>query len=159
VDVESAQRAVAASHEALAARRADEALETASAALAIVEQPLLPEFEGAWLEECRRRLVELSGPLVEVAVAAGVRSGGAALVRAEQIARRSVQREPFRESAHVTLMHALASRGDTAEALRAFDDLRVRLRDELGVSPSRELLDLHQRLLTDEPVASRSAAI
>ena len=52
-------------------------------------------------------------------------------------------------------MRVLASRGDNAEALRVYDELRVRLRDELGVAPSRALIELHQQLLSGEPVASQ----
>ena len=35
-------------------------------------------------------------------------------------------------------MEALAAQGNTAEALRVYDDLRCRLRDELGTAPGAE---------------------
>ena len=44
-------------------------------------------------------------------------------------------------------MEALARRGNLAEALRAYERLRVLLRDELGIAPSPDLQDLHRRLL------------
>ena len=44
-------------------------------------------------------------------------------------------------------MEALAAQGNTAEALRVYDELRDLLRDELGTAPSAELQALHRRLL------------
>ena len=62
--------------------------------------------------------------------------GGSGIGAAERCRRaRSSTSAPFRESGHRLLMEALAARGDVAEALRAYEDLRVRLRDELGTAP------------------------
>jgi len=44
-------------------------------------------------------------------------------------------------------MSAHAAQGNTAEALQVYDELRVRLRDELGVAPSAATRVLHARLL------------
>ena len=44
-------------------------------------------------------------------------------------------------------MEALERRGNLAEALRAYERLRVLLRDELGIAPSPALQDAHRRLL------------
>ena len=44
-------------------------------------------------------------------------------------------------------MEALAARGNTAEALRVFDDLRHLLKEELGTAPGSDLRTLHRRLL------------
>ena len=44
-------------------------------------------------------------------------------------------------------MEALAGRGNVAEALRAYEELRVLLRDELGTAPGAEVQALHRRLL------------
>jgi predicted ATPase/DNA-binding SARP family transcriptional activator len=150
VDVEVALAAPATGRRALEGGRLDHALELAEQAFAIIELPLLPEFERDWLEERRRQLHDLSAPLVDVVVDASLALGGRALQHAEQVARRAVAREPFRESVHEALMKVLVARGDMAEALRVFDALRVRLRDELGAAPSRPLLALHQRMLTEE---------
>ena len=54
-------------------------------------------------------------------------------------------------------MAALAGRGNVAEALRAYEDLRVLLRDELGTAPGADVQALHRRLLT-EGCHRRSAA-
>ncbi len=44
-------------------------------------------------------------------------------------------------------METLAGRGNAAEALLVYDDLRRRLRDELGTAPSPQTQELHRRLL------------
>lgn len=63
------------------------------------------------------------------------------------MARMSSRPAPFRESGHRLLMEALAARGDVAEALRVYEELRVLLRDELGTPPSPATKALHRRLL------------
>ena len=44
-------------------------------------------------------------------------------------------------------MNALAREGNAAEALRVYDDLRIRLRDNLGAAPSTQTQELQKRLL------------
>jgi DNA-binding SARP family transcriptional activator len=44
-------------------------------------------------------------------------------------------------------MEALAREGNNAEALRAYDELRTRLRNDLGVAPSAQTQELHKELL------------
>jgi DNA-binding SARP family transcriptional activator len=44
-------------------------------------------------------------------------------------------------------MQILVSRGNRAEALRVYEELRQRLRDELGALPAPELRELQGRLL------------
>jgi DNA-binding SARP family transcriptional activator len=45
-------------------------------------------------------------------------------------------------------MDVLAARGNVAEALLAYDGLRRRLRDDLGVDPCPELRHTYERLLS-----------
>jgi DNA-binding SARP family transcriptional activator len=47
----------------------------------------------------------------------------------------------------VLLMEILAARGNGADALRVYDELRARLRDELGATPAPELRELQAQLL------------
>ncbi|TDC51966.1 AfsR/SARP family transcriptional regulator [Jiangella ureilytica] len=65
--------------------------------------------------------------------------------------------QPLRERLHGQLMRALAADGRRAEALAVFARLRGRLDDELGVSPSPELVELNAALLRDPvgPAAPR----
>ena len=44
-------------------------------------------------------------------------------------------------------MEILAARGNGAEALRVYEELRQRLRDELGATPGPELRRLQEELL------------
>jgi hypothetical protein len=53
----------------------------------------------------------------------------------------------IRESGYRLLMEVLAARGNIAEALREYEELRVLLRDELGATPSPQIQALHLQLL------------
>ncbi|MFI6236447.1 BTAD domain-containing putative transcriptional regulator [Micromonospora sp. NPDC050784] len=60
-------------------------------------------------------------------------------------------RQPLRERARGLHMLALYRAGRQSEALSSYDELRVRLRDELGLDPGPELAALHQRILAHDP--------
>jgi len=59
-----------------------------------------------------------------------------------------VDEQPLRERPRALLMEALAADGRTADALRAYDDFRRLLGDELGIEPSAALTAQHAGLLT-----------
>jgi DNA-binding SARP family transcriptional activator len=135
----------------------------AQAALAIADRGLLPGLEAPWIEERRVELAELRTQALEAVATTGARLGGVELGAAERAARAAVEVAPFRESARAALMEVLASQGNVAEALRAYEDLRVLLRDELGTTPGPGVVALHERLLqsgaAEAPAApARSAA-
>jgi DNA-binding SARP family transcriptional activator len=54
---------------------------------------------------------------------------------------------PLRETGHLLLMESLAARGNVAEALAAYERLRVLLRESLGVDPGRAAQDTYAQLL------------
>ncbi len=64
---------------------------------------------------------------------------------------------PLREPLWARLLIALDKVGRPAEALDAYERIRVRLADELGIDPSPELRELHAALLAGTPVVPASA--
>jgi pentatricopeptide repeat protein len=73
--------------------------------------------------------------------------GGAELASAERSARRLIDSQPLSETGYCLLMRSLAERGDHAAALGVYDQLRRRLRDDLGASPSPATQALYAHLL------------
>ncbi len=118
----------------------------------ICERPFLPGETADWAVARRRGLEATLVHALELAGLAAVRIGGSELDTAERAARRLVGLAPLRESGTRLLMEVLSQRGNRAEALLAYDELRVRLREELGVGPSAETVELHGRLLGDAPL-------
>ena len=101
-------------------------------ALATDLQTFLPDAEGGWAAEQRRELETIRLRALETLAEAGLRQGGRELGAAEQAARAAIAAAPFRESAHRLLMEVHEAAGNPAEALRAFEELRSLLREELG---------------------------
>ena len=58
---------------------------------------------------------------------------------------------PLDERARGLLMRTLYRAGRQADALRTYRDLRVRLGEELGIEPSRALVELDERILLQDP--------
>jgi len=60
--------------------------------------------------------------------------------------RRAVAHEPLNESAHRELMTSWAALGETARAVRHYEELTALLRDQVGVAPAAETEALQRRL-------------
>jgi DNA-binding SARP family transcriptional activator len=149
VDVELAAEEADAAERALAAGDLERAVAEAASARALAGRPLLPGQEGAWVERRRASWHELLVRSLQVLVDAGLAGGDADL--AVQAATELVGLEPFRESAHLSLMQAHAAAGNPGEALRAYDRCRRLLAEELGVDPSPELEAFYLDLLRAAP--------
>ena len=158
VDVEAAVAALAAAREALAGGRPADAVATAHEAAALTEAGLLPGLDARWIDEWRMQAVDLRVESLELAAGAGLELGAAALPRAEGDARAAVAAAPYRESARAVLIRALAARGNVAEALRAYEEVRALLRDELGTAPGPELMALHRELVGAAPAPADAPA-
>ena len=78
-----------------------------------------------WAAEQRRELETIRLRALEALAEAGLRQGGRELGAAEQAARAAIAAAPFRESAHRLLMEVHEAAGNPAEALRAFEELRL----------------------------------
>jgi DNA-binding SARP family transcriptional activator/tetratricopeptide (TPR) repeat protein len=106
------------------------------------------------------RLEELRLVAWEARVEADLALGRHATVVGEL--RRHVGEHPLRERPWGQLMRALHDSGRQAEALRAYQQVRQTLIDEIGVEPGAELRLLQQRLLagdSGEQVVVRSAPV
>ena len=79
--------------------------------------------------------------------AAALELGGTELLTAERAARELVAAEPLSESATALLMRALDARGERPAALLAYEALRLRLGEALGIAPGPPLLELHSDLV------------
>jgi len=124
-----------------------EAWVAARVAQHIAVRPFLAGEDAPWIEERRRHLEGTYLRALELVSHASLVIGGGELDTAERSARSLVQRAPFRESGYRYLMQALAARDNRADALHVYEQLRTRLRDELGATPSPATQKLHRSLL------------
>ena len=147
VDVEAALEGAHRAESAIAEGRWAQAWGPAGIAYHVATRPFLTGLEEPWIEEWRRRLEETRLRGLECFAAASLGLGGPALAQAEERARMLTELAPYRETGHRLLMEALARRGNVAEALRAYERLRVLLRDELGIAPSPTVQGVHRQLL------------
>jgi DNA-binding SARP family transcriptional activator len=147
VDLEAAQEALHRAESAVA--RADWTAAWGPARLVqhVCDRRFLPGEDAPWAEQRRREAGSLLVRALELAGLASLRIGGAETATAERAARRLVELAPLRESGTRLLMEVLAGQGNRADALLAYDALRLRLRSELGVAPSAVTQATHRALL------------
>ena len=100
-------------------------------------------------EEAARRLEEERLLVVEQLMEAELAVGNHELVVGELTG--LVDAFPLRERLWEHLMIALYRGGRQSEALRAFGQMRRILGEELGVEPSKALVDLEERILLHDP--------
>jgi DNA-binding SARP family transcriptional activator/tetratricopeptide (TPR) repeat protein len=153
LDWEVALRGPDATARALSENDPAAAISLADEALAIVERGFLLDLEAEWIEERRRELGDLRGPLCEVLARAALSLGGDHVAAAERAARTVVELEPYREGGYALLMEALVAGGNDAAALQTYDELRTLLREHLGLTPAPAVTALAERVLRrqDEP--------
>ena len=158
IDVEAAAEAIGRAEAALAREEWSAAWSPAQVALAIAERGFLPGHDAPWIDVRRRDLDELLLETLECVATLGVRLGGSELTAAERSARRLIELAPTRESGHVALMEIQEARGNAAEGLRIYEDLRQLLRDELGTAPGAHAQQVHMRLLEASDEAAPAPA-
>ena len=147
IDVEAALEALHRARAHVANCEWAEAWGPSGVAYHVASRPLLQGHDRPWLDDWRRRLDEVRLNGLECFAAARLGLGGPSLPQAEECGRRLIELAPYRETGYRILMEALEQRGNTAEALLAFDRLRVLLHDELGIAPSPAVQSVHRRLL------------
>lgn len=148
VDVEAAETHVANAVEALQADEPDVAAKEAGLALEIAAAGFLPGADGPWAETRSAELRELRLRALELAsaAAAGLGDWDGARGRAEA----ALELEPYRESAHVALVSALAGGGRRVEALRAYERCRTVLGEELGLRPAAHAQAVYAAVLAQD---------
>jgi DNA-binding SARP family transcriptional activator len=154
VDVEAAREALHRAESHVAAGEWAESWGPAGVAYHVARRPLLQGEDRPWLDEWRRRLEDVQLRGLECFAEARLGLGGPTLSQAEDCARQLIELAPYRERGHRILMEALERRGNVAEALLAYERLRVLLRDELGVVPSPAVQSVHRRLLDERTTTS-----
>lgn len=144
VDVREFERLAAEGERLAAAGELAAAAATLAQALGLWKGPYLEDFSSDWAiwrrDGLQRRYARCLETLADVESRLGLHD--AAIQHYHQL----LEAEPFRESAHRGLMRQFALRGEQAEALHQFARCYNILKRELGVTPSRETVDLYRSL-------------
>jgi predicted ATPase/DNA-binding SARP family transcriptional activator len=134
-------------------------------AVEIYRGSLLPDCLEEWpVVEREARSMAYLNALESLAAGAMQQEPPGAAVR---WLRRLVAADPYRESAYCLLMQALWEAGDRAALTKVYQDLRLRLRQDLNTDPSPETQALYRQLLRREerislpppPASTRESAL
>lgn len=158
VDVFRFELERSAGREALTAGHLDRARELLGRALARWRGPMLAGVPLGSVLTSRTAVADEERLLTaELLADVQLRSGRDDLAIA--LLREVVARHPLREPAYVLLMRALHERGDNAEALAVYDEIRTTLTTELGVGPGCNLEELRRSIVTamSRPGSARAA--
>jgi DNA-binding SARP family transcriptional activator/tetratricopeptide (TPR) repeat protein len=148
------------------AAEAEDRMRSLERALGLWIGPALEEFSGEeWADGEIARLTELHAGTVDdyaEELIAARRSADAVAVLEAQVAR-----HPYRDSSRGLLIRALASAGRQADSLRAFQQYRSLVVEELGTEPSPDVVRIERRVATSwdgietdpDPVSGLRAAI
>jgi DNA-binding SARP family transcriptional activator len=147
IDVEVAERKLHEAESLVAQGNFLGAWAPARVALATTKRGFLPDVDTPWTDQWRRHVENMRLSAFEAMAESALGIGGAELGGAERAGRALIEAAPLRETGYRYLMEYFAARDDVASSLQVYDSLRIQLRDELGVAPSREAQQLHLRLL------------
>jgi DNA-binding SARP family transcriptional activator len=150
IDITRYEAAVAAARQAAADGRPEEAVAGFREALGLWRGPALAEVAGSTFATAEAiRLDQGRVTTIEECMAAELACGRHREVLPELEA--LVHEHTLRERLWELLMLALYRSGRQPEALRAFQDLRSRLGDELGLDPSPALMELERAIVNHDP--------
>ena len=159
VDIENAETTLREVRQACRVGAWESAWQASDQVLAEIGGEVLAADDAVWLEPVRRHVTDLRVEALELRATAALRMGAPG--DAEKAARSAIETAETRESAWALLIEAQAARGNAALATETFHDFRALLREMYGLTPSRELIDLHNRLVESgfaHEARSRSAA-
>jgi predicted ATPase/DNA-binding SARP family transcriptional activator len=148
VDLLAAEQAVGAAAELNRLGRHRAALDVAGPIARISGSQLLAGEDHDWLRPHRAMADALARQALEIQVVAAGRAGDH--VVAVSAARRAVSSAPLDEYAHRLLIQSLDLAGDRAGAVRAYEQCRAVLADQLGVDPSAETVKAYVTALRDQ---------
>jgi DNA-binding SARP family transcriptional activator len=145
VDVEDAVRFVESAESAWRVGNRDVAMPAAATAANLARRPFLPAERGLWIE---RRREDLRATLLRAldVLAQGL-TGGPHEHDALRYTKEALALDPYRETSYVQLMRLHMSQGNRAEALRAYEQCRAILADDLGVTPSSQTDAVYREVL------------
>ncbi len=149
LDLEVFDREVGRARAARAAGDLAGAGQALHAALRLWRGPAFDGLASPLLDAERDRLAERRVGVLEERIEIDLALGDDHDLVAEL--RQLVAEHPLRERLRGLLMLALYRAGRQAEALAAFRDAQKYLIDELGVEPTAQLQQLHQRILATDP--------
>ena len=111
----------------------------------ICGRPFLAGSEAEWVENRRVKLRRTLVRALECRSRVYLMNGESGL--AVEVARDATTIEPLRESCYRLLMEAHAQAGNSAEALRVYEQCRATIADALGVAPSEETKRLKREIM------------
>jgi DNA-binding SARP family transcriptional activator len=156
LDVSRFEQLLEAGQDALSRGAAAKAADRLRGALALWRGPALSDFAFEPFAQAEvGRLEELRLAAIEGRIDADLALGREAAVLGELEA--LVAEHPHRERLRAQLMLALYRTGRQAEALEAYREARRALTEELGIEPGRELRELHEAILRQDPELDRRA--
>jgi predicted ATPase/DNA-binding SARP family transcriptional activator len=149
LDILVFEREARSGQDLLRAGSLDEAVGVLGGALRLWRGPALAEVaDTTWGEPEAVRLEEMRAAITEAWLEARLAAGETHTVVAD--AESAVALYPLRESSWAKLITALYLAGRQADALRAYQRLRDLLGEELGLTPSRELVLLEGAILRQD---------
>ena len=152
VDLEAEAVAIHEAESALQCGTPKQAWGPANVAAIIARRTFLPGQEGPWVDRQRAKLQAQLVRALECLSDVWLANGE--FVLAVKAAAEAVSLEPFRETGWQRLMRVHAAVGNRAEALRAYEQCRKLLTEELGTEPSPQTETLYLELLRSPSLPS-----
>jgi DNA-binding SARP family transcriptional activator/tetratricopeptide (TPR) repeat protein len=150
-DVAALELSVTETEDRLRSGETAAALAAAHVVLGLATGSLLPEEDGAWLDDVRPAADRLVARARLVAAEAAVRAGEFSAARAA--AHSVLDHDPYDEAALRLVMRADTFAGRPGAALIAYAEARHRLSEDLGSDPAADTESLHTAIVRGELLA------